>query len=72
DDDTIVEETLILNVGDSDSGYESEPQVVVKKDPKAYSSKRKRNDKEEEEEYEIYEKKIRRGRRFGHTMIRLG
>ncbi|GJZ98957.1 zinc finger BED domain-containing protein RICESLEEPER 2 [Tanacetum coccineum] len=26
DDDTIVEETPILNVGDSDSGYKSEPQ----------------------------------------------
>ncbi|GKD63401.1 zinc finger BED domain-containing protein RICESLEEPER 2, partial [Tanacetum coccineum] len=55
DDDTIVEETPILNVGDLDSGYESEPQVVVKKAPKSNSSKRKRNNKEEEE-YEIYEK----------------
>ena len=47
-----------MDVEDSDSGYESEPTVVVKKAPKAKCSKRKRNDKEEEE-YEIYKKTIK-------------
>ena len=47
-----------MDVHESDSGYESEPEVVVKKAAKAKGSKRKRNDKEEEE-YEIYEKTIK-------------
>ncbi|GJV35099.1 zinc finger BED domain-containing protein RICESLEEPER 2 [Tanacetum coccineum] len=47
----------MINVDESDSGYDSEPSVVVTKAPNAQSSKRKRNDdKEEEEEYEIYER----------------
>ncbi|GJZ61849.1 zinc finger BED domain-containing protein RICESLEEPER 2 [Tanacetum coccineum] len=47
----------MINVDESDSGYDSEPPVVVTKAPNAQSSKRKRNDdKEEEEEYEIYER----------------
>ncbi|GJY06318.1 hypothetical protein Tco_1528861 [Tanacetum coccineum] len=59
-DDTVVEETPILDVHDleSGSGSESEPKVVVKKAPKAKSGKRKRNDKEKEE-YEIYAKTIK-------------
>ncbi|GKB30545.1 zinc finger BED domain-containing protein RICESLEEPER 2 [Tanacetum coccineum] len=59
-DDTVVEETPILDVHDleSGSGSESEPEVVVKKAPKAKSGKRKRNNKEEEE-YEIYAKTIK-------------
>ncbi|GJT83721.1 hypothetical protein Tco_1058063 [Tanacetum coccineum] len=57
-DDTIVEETLVVDVHDSESGSgsEREPQVIVKKAPKAKSGKRKRNNKEDEEEYEIYAK----------------
>ncbi|GKA92897.1 zinc finger BED domain-containing protein RICESLEEPER 2, partial [Tanacetum coccineum] len=60
-DDTVVEETPILDVHDLElgSGSESEPEVVVKKAPKAKSGKRKRNNKEEEEEYEIYAKTIK-------------
>ncbi|GJT67259.1 zinc finger BED domain-containing protein RICESLEEPER 2 [Tanacetum coccineum] len=55
--DIIVEETPMINVDESDSGYDSEPPVVVTKALKAQSSKRKRNDdKEEEKEYEIYER----------------
>nr|GEX58154.1 hypothetical protein [Tanacetum cinerariifolium] len=70
-DDTTAEETLILDVHDLESGSESksEPEVVVKNALKAKSGQRKRNDKEEEE-YEIYAKKLRRGRRFRNTMIR--
>ena len=54
ENDTIVQETPMINVDESDSGYDSEPLVAVTKDPKAQSSKRKRDEKEEE--YEIYEK----------------
>ncbi|GJU87762.1 zinc finger BED domain-containing protein RICESLEEPER 2 [Tanacetum coccineum] len=47
----------MINVDESNSGYDSEPPVVVTKAPNAQSSKRKRNDdKKEEEEYEIYER----------------
>ncbi|GJZ55960.1 putative ribonuclease H-like domain-containing protein, partial [Tanacetum coccineum] len=61
ENDTIVEETPMINVDESDSGNDSEPSVVVTKGPKAQSSKRKRNDDKEaqEEEYEIYERTIK-------------
>ncbi|PWA40303.1 zinc finger BED domain-containing protein RICESLEEPER 1 [Artemisia annua] len=52
-DDTIVEETPILNIDESDSGNDSEPSVVITQAQKAQSSKRKRNG-DKEEEYEIY------------------
>ncbi|PWA78517.1 zinc finger BED domain-containing protein RICESLEEPER 2 [Artemisia annua] len=54
-DDTIVEETPVLNIDESDSGDDSEPSVVVTQARKAQSSKRKRNG-DKEEEYEIYAK----------------
>ncbi|PWA55214.1 hypothetical protein CTI12_AA429390 [Artemisia annua] len=52
-DDTIVEETPILNIDESDSGDNNEPSVVVTQAQKAQRSKRKRNG-DKEEEYEIY------------------
>ncbi|GJT05573.1 zinc finger, CCHC-type containing protein [Tanacetum coccineum] len=50
-DATIVEETPVFNIDESDSGDGSEPSIVVTKTQKAKSSKRKRNDEKEEEEY---------------------
>ena len=55
ENDTIVQETPMINVDELDSVYDNEPSVVVTEAPKAQSSKRKRDDKEEEE-YEIYAK----------------
>ena len=58
-----------MDVDDSDSGYESEPTVVVKKAPKAKCSKRKRNDKEKKN-MRFMRRQLRRGHRFGNIMIR--